>query len=126
MTSFVEFHGFGFWCRNAVLTAWLTELIAEATPRAAAWPWLGKACLYWDAVTCALKTGRLDLSLETEITTAERQRQCEELFEAVAERELSPAVRRCALLALALVRGELTGTRERSVELWSGDEWLEE
>src|SRR5581483_10375660 len=113
MTSFVEFHGFGFWCRNAVLTRWLTALIAEAAPRAAEWPWLARACTYWDAVVCALKTGRLDFALEVEIDTAEKQRQCEELFEAVADRRLSPAVRRCALLALALVRGELTGTKER-------------
>jgi hypothetical protein len=123
MTSFVEYHGFGFWCRNAVLTAWLEELLAEARPRSAEWPWLRKACLYWDAVVCALKSGRLDLALEADVNSAGKQRQCEELFAAVAERQLSPAVRRCALLALALVRGELTGTKERSVELWSGDEW---
>jgi len=125
MTSFVEFHGFRFWCRNAVLSAWLTELIAEAAPRSAEWPWLGKACLYWDAVVCALRSGRLDLALEVDVDSGEKQRQCEELFAAVAGRGLPPAVRRCALLALALVRGELTGTKERSVELWSGDEWLE-
>ena len=115
--------GFGFWCRNAVLTAWIEELLAEARPRAAEWPWLKKACLYWDAVVCALKSNRLDLALEADVNSAGKQRQCEELFAAVAGKELSPAVRRCALLALALVRGELTGTRERSVELWSGDEW---
>ncbi|HVK18453.1 MAG TPA: hypothetical protein VM533_16075 [Fimbriiglobus sp.] len=123
MTSFVEYHGFGFWCRNAVLTAWLEELLAVARPRVAGWPWLKKACLYWDAVVCALKSGRLDLALEVDVNSATRQRQCEELFAAVAERDLPPAVQRCAILALALVRGELTGTRARSVELWSGDEW---
>jgi hypothetical protein len=123
MTSYVEYHGFGFWCRNAVLTAWLQHLLDEAGSRTAEWPWLPRACLYWDAVIAALKSGRLDLALEVDVNTTETQRQCEELFEAVAGRALPPAVRRCALLALALVRGELTGTRERSVELWSGDEW---
>ncbi|HET6575468.1 MAG TPA: hypothetical protein VFG68_17830 [Fimbriiglobus sp.] len=123
MTSYVEYHGFGFWCRNAVLTAWLQELLAEARPRAAGWQWLKKACLYWDAVITALKSGRLDLALEADVNSAGKQRQCEELFAAVAERQLPPAVRRCALLALALVRGELTGTKERSVGYWAGDEW---
>jgi hypothetical protein len=123
MTSFVEFHGFGFWCRNTVLITWLTEVLDEAAPRANKWPWLKKACLYWDAVICALKSGRLDLSLESDVNTAAKQRQCEELFAAVADRNLPPPVKRCAVLALTLVRGELTGTKERSVGLWSADEW---
>lgn len=125
MTSFVEYHGHGFWCRNTILREWLRELIAVAQ----AWPeprpgWFPKACGYWDAIGCALKSNRADLRLQVDVTSDDRQRECERLFEAVTRRRLAPAVRRAALLALSLVRGELAGTVPTVLDYWSDEEWL--
>jgi hypothetical protein len=124
MTSFVKYHGHGFWCRNEVLREWLREVILVAN----AWPnppdWFAKACGYWDAIVCGLKSYRTDLRLDVDITSPQRQRECEQLFEVVAKRRLHPTVRRAALLALSLIRGELAGTVPTVLDYWSDEEWL--
>lgn len=126
MTSFVEFHGHGFWCRNAVLRDWLREVIATARAEPAPRPdWYAKACGYWDAVACALKSNRADLRLQVSVTTPGQQRECERLFERAARRCPHPTVKRAALLALSLVRGELAGTVPTVLDYWTDEEWLE-
>lgn len=125
MTSYVEFHGHGFWCRNAVLREWVRAVLAAAKALPDPPGWLPKACGYWDAIACAAKSGRADLRLHTDITDPVRQRECEALFAAAADRPLPPAVRRAAVLALALVRGELGGAVPTTVDLWADDEWHE-
>ncbi|OWK38228.1 hypothetical protein [Fimbriiglobus ruber] len=125
MTSFVEFHGFGFWCRNAILADWLDALTTTAALQAAEWPWLTKAGFYWAAVRSGVKSQRMTLYLDADANTPEKQIQCEELFEIVSALPLAPPVRRCALLCLALIRGEITGTRNRSIDLWASGEWDE-
>jgi len=125
MTSYVEFHGHGFWCRNPILREWLRELVATARGWPAPAPdWFPKACGYWDAVSSALRSGRTDLRLQADVTTEDRQRECERLFAAVADRRLAPPVRRAAALALSLVRGELAGTVPTVLDYWSDEEWL--
>jgi hypothetical protein len=123
MTSFVEFHGHGFWCRNTVLREWVRAVLAAAKTLPDPPPWLPKACGYWDAVACAAKSGRADLRLHADVTDPERQRECERLFAAAADRPLPPAVRRAAVLAVALVRGELAGAMPTALEYWADDEW---
>jgi hypothetical protein len=125
MTSFVEYHGHGFWCRNAILRDWLRELIAAAQTAPFPRPdWYEKACGYWDAIHCALKANRADLRLEVDVTTPEQQRECERLFLVVSARRLHPSVKRAALLALSLIRGELAGTVPTVLDYWSDEEWL--
>lgn len=123
MTSFVEFHGHGFWCRNTILREWVREVMATANTLPDPPAWLPKALGYWDAIACAAKSNRADLRLHADVTDPERQADCGRLFEAVSGRRLRPAVRRAALLALALVRGELTGALPTDLEHWADEEW---
>ena len=125
MTSYVEYHGHGFWCRNSVLRDWVREVLAAARVLPDPPGWFGKACGYWDAIACAAKSNRADLRLQIDVTSPDRQQDCERLFAAVADRRLTPPVRRAALLALALIRGELAGTVPTDLEYWADEEWYE-
>lgn len=123
MTSYVEYHGHGFYCRNAILRDWLREVLSVSAKRSMAW--LPKATGYWDAVRCGLRSNtRTDLRLTLDLTTPAVQQECEALFEAVAARSLTAPVKRCALLAVSLVRGELAGAIPTVLDYWTDEEWM--
>jgi hypothetical protein len=124
MTSFVEFHAAGFWCRAEVMRDWIAELLATAKKYPDPPPWLAAACGYWDAIRSAVRYARADLRFEVSVTTPQQQKECEKFLEAVGQRRLDPVIQRANLLAISLIRGDLAGVAPTVLEYWSNDEWL--
>ncbi len=122
-TSFVAYHGHGFWCHNEILSAWLLELADEAEQMYPRPEWLTTAIGFWRAAASMLRSQRFDLVLQGHINDAARQRLCAWLFDRVLNRSLDRTVRRAAVLARSLILNELPYTRRTPPDYWTDREW---
>jgi hypothetical protein len=124
MTSLVEYHGHGFWCRNSILRDWLRELVETSRKFYPDIEWLKPATLYWEAAMSALRSMRLTIQFQDFIHETEHQEQAEELFAAIAKRSLRAPIKRAAVMGLDLIQGRLPTTQYNSVDYWPGEEWM--
>ena len=107
-TSFVEFGGFGFWARDAVLDSWLTTLVDELETLPTLKPWQESLARYWRE-QATIDAGCMSIGLDDFITDNERKAIVLS-FARIALARTDPDVRRTAILFIDLLDGKLNTT----------------